>query len=216
MKRILVVSAHPDDETLGVGGTLLKHRARGDELFWINAARPPDVQKKERRARESALIADFYAFKNWIQFDFTSTDLDNRGRELIEVFSPHFTEIGPQVVYLPNRSDAHSDHRFVFQAAFACCKSFRQASIERILMYETLSETEFAAALPENHFLPNVFVDISEHFPAKKEALLIYREELMAAGQPRSLEAIESLAVLRGSRIGCRYAEAFMLLFEKN
>ncbi len=216
MKRILVVSAHPDDETLGVGGTLLKHRSRGDELFWINAARPPDAKKKDRRARESALIAGFYAFKSWTQLDFTSTELENQGRNLIEAFYPGFEKIDPQVVYLPNRSDAHSDHRFVFQAAFACCKSFRQKSIERVLMYETLSETEFAAALPENHFLPNVFVDISEQFTAKKEALRIYEEELMPAGLPRSIEAVEALAALRGSRIGCRYAEAFMLLFEKN
>ena len=32
---ILVVAPHPDDETLGCGGTLLRHHALGDDIYWL-------------------------------------------------------------------------------------------------------------------------------------------------------------------------------------
>ena len=114
-----------------------------------------------------------------------------------------------------NRSDVHSDHRIAFQAIYSCTKSFRKPFIERILMYETLSETEFVPALSENVFIPNVFVDISNYMDKKLEIMQIYKSEIMEGNLPRSLNAIKMLAAFRGSRIGTDYAEAFMLLFEK-
>ena len=81
-------------------------------------------------------------------------------------------------------------------------------------MYETLSETEFAPALPENAFIPNVYMDISEFFKKKIDIIKTYSSELMDPPLPRSLQAIEALARYRGSRIGVDYAEAFMLLLE--
>lgn len=68
------------------------------------------------------------------------------------------------IIYVPNRSDVRSDHRIAFKSAYSCTKSFRYPFVKRILMYETLSETEFAPSLPENVFLQNVFVDISDYF----------------------------------------------------
>ena len=82
-------------------------------------------------------------------------------------------------------------------------------------MYETLSETEFAPALTENVFIPNVFVDISEFIEQKIEIMKIYESEVMIDNLPRSISAIKHLAGFRGSRIGVDFAEAFMLLFER-
>ena len=81
-------------------------------------------------------------------------------------------------------------------------------------MMETISETEFAPPLGGRVFMPNVFVDISEHFPMKIKIMQIYQSELERHPFPRSLENIESLAKLRGATAGCNYAEAFMLLKE--
>ena len=81
-------------------------------------------------------------------------------------------------------------------------------------MYETLSETEFAPTLPENTFIPNVFVDITKYFEKKLEIYKIYKSELMKKPLPRSSEVIESIAKYRGSRIGKKYAESFQLIFE--
>ena len=45
-QKVIVISAHPDDETLGVGGTLLKHKAQGDEIYWLIAT---DIFTSKRR-----------------------------------------------------------------------------------------------------------------------------------------------------------------------
>lgn len=82
-------------------------------------------------------------------------------------------------------------------------------------MYETLSETEFAPALCENMFNPNVFIDISEYLEEKIEIMNIYKSELMVDNNARSISSIIGLAAYRGSRIGVRYAESFVLLFEQ-
>ena len=80
-------------------------------------------------------------------------------------------------------------------------------------MYETLSETEFAPALTEYAFIPDVFTDISDFFEKKIEIMEIYKSELMKSPLPRSIDALGALAKFRGSRIGKKYAEAFMILF---
>ena len=82
-------------------------------------------------------------------------------------------------------------------------------------MYETLSETEFAPALVENAFVPNVFVDISAYMEQKLAIMSVFASEVMPDNLPRSYSAMKALAGYRGSRIGVKYAEAFMLLFEK-
>mgnify|MGYP001377024909 FL=1 len=83
-------------------------------------------------------------------------------------------------------------------------------------MYETLSETEFAPALPEMVFIPNTFVDITEFMERKLEMVRMYDTELMPDPLPRSIHAVTGLAAYRGSRIGVLYAEAFTLLFDRN
>lgn len=82
-------------------------------------------------------------------------------------------------------------------------------------MYETLSETEFAPALSCASFTPNVYVDITDYLDKKIEIMKLFYTELMEEPYPRSLSSIEALARVRGSRCGVKYAEAFMLLYEK-
>jgi N-acetylglucosamine malate deacetylase 1 len=215
IKKVLVISPHPDDETLGVGGTLIYHKNRGDLIFWINITLPQNAGRKEIRLIQKQKISEFIQFDKVYQMNFESTKLEGTTDEMIAKLTNLFQEIMPNIVYLPNRSDVHSDHRLTFKAGYSCTKSFRSHSIERILMYETLSETEFAPALSENAFAPNVFVDISDYMEQKIRMLKIYNKELMPHNLPRSISAIRSLAGYRGSRIGVEYAEAFMLLFEK-
>ena len=81
-------------------------------------------------------------------------------------------------------------------------------------MYETLSETEFTPTLPENTFIPNVFVDITKYLDKKVEIFKIYKSEVMEEHSPRSLKVIKAFNRYRGSRIGKKYAESFQLLFE--
>jgi len=218
--KILVISPHPDDETLGCGGTILKHKDIGDKIYWliitnIVVKNGWDKDIVEKRQKEIKTVAEMYGFEKTFKLDYPTAKLDIIPiQEIIESISKVIFEIKPEIIYLPNRSDVHTDHQITFKAAYSCTKNFRYPFIKKILMYETLSETEFAPALPENTFIPNVFVDITDYFEKKIEIMKIYNSEIMIAPLPRSLDTIEALAKYRGSRIGKKYAEAFNLLEE--
>ena len=135
--------------------------------------------------------------------------------ELINKISSVFKEVEPNEVFLPHPSDIHTDHRRVFDAVASCTKWFRFPSISRVLAYETLSETDFNLGT-NKLFQPNVFIDIEPYLRAKLEAMKIYNSEIGAPPFPRSLEAIEALATLRGAASGFKASEAFELLRERS
>ena len=218
MKKVVVVAVHPDDETIGCGGTLLRHKDQGAEIHWVICTSVYEEEgfSKERvtsRAAEIEKVADMFGFDSVHQLGLKTMRVDEYcASTLVGHFSRVFSEIEPEVVYLPFKSDVHSDHRHVFNAAFACTKSFRYPSIKRVLMMETASETEFAPATKEDIFLPNTFVDITPYLQKKLDILRVFESEFAAHPFPRSLRNAEALAVHRGATAGCEFAESFSLL----
>ena len=218
MKKVIVISAHPDDETLGAGGTILKHKANGDEIYWLIITGASESQgfSKERilsRNREIQTVADKFGIKKTFKLGYLSMSLSSQSLiEMVPKISAIFTEIEPEIIYCLNRSDAHSDHRVTFDAVVACTKSFRYPYIKKVLMYECISETEFAPALPEKVFLPNYYVDITGYVNEKLEIMKIYDSELGEHPFPRSLNNIKALAIYRGASVGVEFAEAFQLI----
>lgn len=81
-------------------------------------------------------------------------------------------------------------------------------------MIEVISETDFAPALPENIFIPNVFVDVSHFMDRKLEILGIFSSELLEEPFTRSIGTMKAYNRYRGSQINCQYAECFMLIKE--
>jgi len=218
-QSVLVVAPHPDDETLGCGGALLRHQAGGDALHWvIVTSMPSDAYSaalRERRAAELREVARLYGFASTRELGFPAAGLDAVPRaELVDKMSAAFTAARPDVAYLPHPGDVHSDHRVAFEAAAACAKWFREPAPRRVLVYETLSETDAALDATAQPFRPNVFVDITAHLERKLEILQRYSGEIGEFPFPRSVEAVRSLARVRGAASGCAAAEAFQLLRE--
>jgi len=221
-KKVLCVAVHADDETLGCGGTLLKHVAQGDDVYWLLLAGPtinhPHNFTEEhiaKRAKRIDTVAKEFGIK-LIYLELPTQLLHTIDlRDMIKKIDAVFNEIKPNVVYTMFNNDVHSDHRVAFEAVYSCTKSFRNPFTEVIYMMETLSETEFAPALPCASFTHNVYVDITDYFDQKIEIMKLYETELMEEPYQRSLSSIEALARYRGSRAGVKYAEAFMLLYEK-
>lgn len=216
-RNVLVVAVHPDDETLGCGGALLRHVADGDRIHWLIVTdMVPELFAPDRIARrenEIAAVAQAYAFSSLHRLRLPTTRLDTLpDTAMVEAFGKVFSEVQPDTVYLPYANDVHSDHRKVFAAGWACTKSFRHPCVKRVLMMEVLSETEFAPPLPGHAFVPNVYCDVSQFIARKIEILQMYQGELASAPFPRSVEAVRSLAAYRGAVAGCHFAEAFMLL----
>ena len=216
--NVLVVAAHPDDEVLGCGGTLARHRDRGDKIAWLIVTRVTTEagfteQRVASRAEEIKTIAQRLGGARVFQLDYPTMSLHSGSLPaLVPDVSRVFNEFQPECVYVMNRSDAHTDHGICFRAVASCTKSFRYPFLKRVLMYECLSETEFALPLPENVFLPNYYVDISAYLEEKCSLMEVYASELGEHPFPRSLDNIKALAHLRGAVAGVAYAEAFQLL----
>jgi LmbE family N-acetylglucosaminyl deacetylase len=216
MNKVLVVAVHPDDETLGCGGTLLRHKAEGDEINWLictelNVKHP----MKNLREEEISKVSKMYGFDSVHQLGLETMRVDEYSMsELVEKFSIIFNKVKPTIVYFPFKSDIHSDHRKVFEAAYSCTKSFRYPFLKKILMMETLSETEFAPSLKEDALVPNVFIDVESYLAQKIEIMRVFESEIGAFPFHRSIKNIEALATLRGATSGCEHAESFMLLKE--
>lgn len=220
MSKVLVIAVHPDDETLGCGGALLKHKFDGDEIHWgimTSAKSFPGITSEQLKQRQKTILTveKMYNFNSVVSLDLPTIKLDTLERSVIvDKISSLINEVKPEIIYLPFLYDVHSDHRVIFECAYSCTKSFRYPFIKRVLMMETLSETEFAPSLPGESFSPNVFVDISQFFDKKIKIMKEYTTEIKEHPFPRSIESIKGLAIYRGSAAGCKYAESFMLLKE--
>lgn len=220
MTQVLVIAPHPDDETLGCGGTLLRHVLEGDAVHWLIMTGMPEGGPYSRetiaqRQQEIQAAGEAYGFTGIHRLDLPTCELDRIGKgDLIGHVGEIFKQVNPETVYLPFPGDAHSDHRASFEAALACCKWFRYPSVKRVLAYETLSETQFGIDPTTAPFQPNVFVDIGPFLERKLEIMRIFASELGRFPFPRSVEALRAQATLHGSTAGRKAAEAFMLIKE--
>lgn len=214
--KIMVISPHPDDETLGAGGTIVRAKKEKNEIYWLNITGITekdgfDVSCVEEKRKQINAVRDFYQFDDMKDLCLPTTKLDRIPcGEGIGYISKYLNYVKPQIILMPHFNDAHSDHRCVFEWVHASTKVFRYPFIRYVLAMEILSETNFG--LPTNPFLPNVYVDICEHLEMKKKAMLLYKNEVEKHPFPRSIESIEALACIRGSEAGVNYAEGFQLI----
>jgi len=217
--KTLVIAPHPDDETFGCAGTLLRRKTEGGSLGWlivtgISEAGGWSLERVKQRDTEIAKVGDMIGFSEVYNLRLPTTRLDQLPiGDIIQQFATVFMAFQPEEVFVPNHSDVHTDHHIVFDATVASVKSFRHPFVRRVLAYETLSETDFGL---DAHaaFYPNFFVDISGYLERKLEVMAVYQSELGVFPFPRSVEAIRALATLRGATAGCVAAEAFHLLRE--
>jgi LmbE family N-acetylglucosaminyl deacetylase len=217
--RVLVIAPHPDDETLGCGGTLLKHLAAGDSVSWVIVTKayeprwPSDVI--ERREQEIEQVSDAYGFARRFRLTFPAARLDTVPlEELLHSINEIVAEVKPEWIYTVNAGDIHSDHRVVFEATMSAVKSFASSGVQRLLSYETISSTDAMPPGATTVFVPNVYCDITPYLERKLEIMSLYRGEVHPYPMPRALESIRALARFRGATVATEYAEAFMLLRE--
>ena len=219
MNNIVVIAPHPDDETLGCGGTLLREKKSGSKIHWINITCISEIYgwKKDKiitRKKEIEVVSKKYKFNSNYNLDFPTTKLDTIPLiEIIKKISNLFNKIKPNIVFIPHHFDIHTDHQITAKASIACTKWFRFPFIKKCLAYETLSETHWSQS--QNFFKPNVYVDISKFLEKKIEIMSIYKSEIEKYPFPRSEKTIRSLAIFRGSMSGFKAAESFELIFER-
>ncbi len=218
-KNILVVGAHPDDELLGLGGTLARHVAEGNTVTIALVADTNAVRYETETAAMVRACAREAALRLGI------TDLRFAGMadqkldtlsilEVTQWIEQVMMDVRPSIIYTHHRGDINRDHQVVHEATLTAARPYSAPFVERLLSFETPSATEWADATPSNYFVPNVFIDISAHLDAKLHAMATYSTELRPYPHPRSLQALRNRAAHWGSVIGVDAAEPFMMVRE--
>jgi LmbE family N-acetylglucosaminyl deacetylase len=219
-KNILVVAPHMDDESLGCAGAIARHKKEKDRVTVIFIAcrvygHRLDQKKNELQKTHALKAKSILKYDKAIFLEMLDERLDASVQDIIIPLEKYFHKIKPNVVYIPFSADNNQDHRAVFDALRVVLRPAAASCVEKVLMYEVPSSTEQSPPLPENAFLPNYYIDISSFIESKIKACECYRTEKRLYPHPRSAEAIRVLAKKRGTEIGFRFAEAFMLLREK-
>lgn len=222
MTKILIVAPHADDESLGCGGTILRHISEGDEVHWLlvtGMSESSGFSEKQIKTRQKEItkVHARYGFTDRHELNLPPAALETLAKgEIVSAVSNIIKKVKPEVVYTVYRNDAHSDHEIVFDAVMSSTKSFRYPFVKRVLVYETISETDFGMKPEDGGFRPNVFNNISPYLEEKLDILDIFESEMGEFPFPRSRKALSALAQLRGAQSNCQAAEAFMLIKEIN
>lgn len=211
-KRLVVIAPHPDDETLGAGGTIARFAAEGVEVsVLIVSGHLPPLYPKEafdvtHRECQAAMTGMGVASWEFLKIPATMVN-ETPVAELTGHISRFVQNRDPEWVLIPF-PDRHIDHRVVFDASVVACRPVRPGAPSIVLAYETLSETHWNVPGVEPAFVPELYVDISNFVDAKQRALACYASQVDGIAS-RSIEACMALARFRGSQNGCVFAEAF-------
>jgi LmbE family N-acetylglucosaminyl deacetylase len=216
-KRVLVVAPHPDDETLGAGGTIAKFASQGHAVFvLVVSGHLPPVYPREAYDRTVAESGRAFELLGVSRSRFLEIPATMIGNEPVHQLNGRIhgvvEEIAPHIVLTPF-PDRHIDHRQIFDSVMVATRPVGIGrSIEILAAYETLSETHWNAPHIEPNFVPNWVVDVTVEAPRKMAAMKCYESQLQPYPAPRSIEAVEALLRFRGTQAGFACGEAFHLI----
>jgi LmbE family N-acetylglucosaminyl deacetylase len=217
--RVLVIAAHPDDEVIGAGGTIARHVAQGDEVYWCIVTQgysPPWSEERVAAALPQVKnVQEVLGIKEVFFCGFPTVKLNTVPyMELSAALQRVVDRVRPTVVYTTPPSDINQDHRIVYDCTLVATRPLPGCSVRRLLAYEIAPSARFGQPAGCSPFVPNVFVDISEYLDKKLEAMSCYKTQLREPPHPRSLEGLRVLAAERGLSVGQKAAECFQLIRE--
>ena len=218
----LVVVAHPDDEILGFGATGAKLAAAGEVVQPVILC--GNVDARTKRPTDEQLFADLTAANRRVGFrqpvlgEFPNIRMNNVDHlNLVQFVEANILEHQPHRIFTHHPADLNDDHKRVSKAVMAAARLFQRrkdvAPLEELLLMEVPSSTDWAFAVDQEPFKPNVFVEIEAYLDAKIEALRCYRNVMREFPHSRSPEALRGLAAVRGAQSGIGHAEAFQSIF---
>ncbi len=217
MTRVLVVAAHPDDEVLGMGGTIAVHTGAGDAVRVLvvtdgsSTQYPGDADTRARKEEEALRAAAELGVDDYVHLDLPDMRLDTLAHvEVNRVIEEQVRELEPEVVYTV-QPDVNRDHRVLFDSVAVATRPTPGQPVRRLLTYAPTSSTEWTPAAV-NWFMPNWYVDITATLERKLAAFAQYETERREYPHPRSERAIRAAAEFHGTSSGFELAEPFVLV----
>lgn len=225
-KNILVIVAHPDDEILGLGASLHKLineykctirtvilgegiTSRSDERD-INKW---DKELKKHRANINE-VQGLIGFELIKTYDFPDNRFDSVDLlDIVKVIEKEKVAFSPEVIFTHHGGDLNIDHQRTFEAVITACRPMENEIVKTIITFETPSGTEWRPSSDPKHFIPNMFIEVSQkNLNTKINAMECYEFEKREYPHPRSPKALMILAQQRGIMVGKEYAEAFSII----
>lgn len=226
-RRVLVVAPHADDEAIGCGGLILKAVSQGAQVSILvvsvgDLVRVGDGGEKRtgtERVDEVERVRQFYKAHD---AEVVMTDehrhmrLDSiPRRDLVAVLEREarlsIQKVKPHLVLLPAPS-YNQDHEAVCRAGITACRPHDPRALAvppAVWLYEYPPNSW---CLPHERFVPNIYVDITEHLQGKIDSYLLYESQARSGMHQNSPENIKTLALLRGKEVGVEAAEAYQAL----
>ena len=214
---ILIIAPHPDDEILGLGGTIKKLSDTGhDVIVLLVSGHLPPLYSEDVFIEHKKQALDAHAIvgvKDSIFLEIPATFVrDESVAGLNGKIYKVLKDVAPNIVFIPF-PDRHIDHQVIFESSMVAIRPIHEGKkIDIAASYEVLSETHWNAPAIEPAFNPNITIDISNEIQTKLQALECFKGEIMPFPGPRSIEAVEALAKFRGTQAGFAYGESLQLL----
>ena len=214
LKKALIIAPHPDDEILGVGGTIAKmiKKKINVHIVIVSGHLPPLYHENKFKItqKESIKALKILGVQKVFFLKIPATKIHEIPiSELNEKLLIHFNLSQPDIVFIPF-PDRHIDHKTIFESSMVCARPNKINQIKFLLCYETLSETHWNAEGIEPNFTPNFFIDIGAEIKLKIKAIKCYKSQI--SNEARSVRAVKSLSEFRGSQNFLKHAEAFKLI----
>lgn len=209
MNNVLVVVAHPDDEIIGVGGTIQKHIYNGDtvRVLYITGGETSSGYNRKPQAIDVCMSI---GIENPIFFDLPDQKLDIIPHyQLNNSISEVINNVKPNIVYTHCREDLNLDHRIVHDSVMVACRPFN--NVVKELYTFNVSKWDFGEY---GSFNPNTFVDIEGYIDTKLMMMSIYESEVKQTIHPFSLDGIRTENVNNGFSFNIKYLEKFKQVYK--
>ena len=225
-KKIMLVVAHPDDELLGLGGSMNKLITEygviahvvilGEGITSRSDNRDPELWKEELAIHNDNIRSAQKAigYQSVSVYSLPDNRFDTIALlDIVKIIEAEKERFGPEIIFTHHGGDVNIDHQRCFEAVITACRPVEEEKVKAIITFETSSGTEWRASTDPRHFLPNLFISISEdNLNAKIKGMESYEFERRSYPHPRSPEALKIQAQRWGVTIGRPFAEAFVLV----
>jgi len=185
MENVLVVAAHPDDEVLGVGGTIPLIKQQGGRVTVVivtDGSSTQYVGQKEVEDRKKEHVHEaneILGTDQIIQWEFPDMRLDTVEHwRLNGAFESLLRKHQFDTVFVQNGDDINLDHQLIYKSVLVATRPVPNQSVKCILSYQVNSSTEWGGRTQTTVFCPNVFIDISATLELKLKAMEVYEDEV--------------------------------------